>query len=186
MLTLDPSSACPVCAKKYHPELLPPYLTTCGHTFCLPCLQDLDAPKCPTCHDTLQITRVRQVHIDVARSDSAGHSHVRRKEPPVRPPDAVLEVVRDLEYKLAKALGRSHEDTLRACNEVQDWIEKADATYAHEKLVLLTFSDLALKRVEFERAPPSADTKKIEDLMAMVNKLYTDQKLPLNPPILVA
>ncbi|KZT03708.1 uncharacterized protein LAESUDRAFT_659264 [Laetiporus sulphureus 93-53] len=62
MLVLQPSSACDVCMETYDNER-DPHLISCGHTFCLSCLELLIPQRCPLCRRDFDPDQVRRLYV---------------------------------------------------------------------------------------------------------------------------
>ncbi|KAJ7251110.1 hypothetical protein B0H12DRAFT_1018771 [Mycena haematopus] len=64
MLSLGPGSACDVCLEPFGAELKAPCSITCGHVFCLNCLQQVSRPTCPLCRTPFDARHTIRLHID--------------------------------------------------------------------------------------------------------------------------
>ncbi|KAL6303766.1 hypothetical protein BKA93DRAFT_734429 [Sparassis latifolia] len=69
MLVLHPSSTCDVCLEGYGGRSFPNVIS-CGHSFCLRCLQSLTRQCCPLCRKAFAVSDVRRLHVDRANSSS--------------------------------------------------------------------------------------------------------------------
>ncbi|TDL20306.1 hypothetical protein BD410DRAFT_377237 [Rickenella mellea] len=72
MLVINANSTCDVCLETYSangPTI--PHAITCGHTFCLRCLQSLEHRRCPLCREPFQPFDVRKLHFDASAAPSS-------------------------------------------------------------------------------------------------------------------
>ncbi|KAJ6598283.1 hypothetical protein DFH09DRAFT_1022617 [Mycena vulgaris] len=63
MLTLGPGSACDVCLDPFDAELKVPCSISCGHVFCVNCLQHIARPTCPLCRTPFDTPHTIRLHI---------------------------------------------------------------------------------------------------------------------------
>ncbi|EMD36450.1 hypothetical protein CERSUDRAFT_84613 [Gelatoporia subvermispora B] len=66
MLVIHPESLCDVCLERYDSTNHIPHSISCGHVFCLGCLQLLERHRCPLCRSSFEATDVRRLHVDGA------------------------------------------------------------------------------------------------------------------------
>ncbi|KAI5122844.1 hypothetical protein M0805_003139 [Coniferiporia weirii] len=80
MLVVHPTSTCDVCLEGYTggSENIP-YSISCGHVFCLGCLQSLRQHICPLCRSPFDSSGVRRLHVD--RNDQQPSSSARTSSP---------------------------------------------------------------------------------------------------------
>ncbi|OCH90199.1 hypothetical protein OBBRIDRAFT_618718 [Obba rivulosa] len=64
MLVIHPESTCDVCLERYDSTNHLPHAITCGHVFCLGCLQLLEQHRCPLCRTAFEASEVRRLHVD--------------------------------------------------------------------------------------------------------------------------
>ncbi|PCH38934.1 hypothetical protein WOLCODRAFT_141007 [Wolfiporia cocos MD-104 SS10] len=69
MLVLSTSSVCDVCLDSFTDGKVP-YAITCGHTFCLRCLQQLTRHTCPLCRTPFDPAELRKLHVEYSRSST--------------------------------------------------------------------------------------------------------------------
>ncbi|KAJ7621318.1 hypothetical protein FB45DRAFT_139282 [Roridomyces roridus] len=65
MLSLGPGSACDVCLEPFGTELKAPCSISCGHVFCVNCLQHIARPTCPLCRTPFQARHTVKLHVDL-------------------------------------------------------------------------------------------------------------------------
>ncbi|KAJ6482486.1 hypothetical protein C8R45DRAFT_303164 [Mycena sanguinolenta] len=65
MLSLGPGSACDVCLDPFGAESKAPCSITCGHVFCVNCLQQVSRPTCPMCRTPFDARHTIRLHIDL-------------------------------------------------------------------------------------------------------------------------
>ncbi|KAH9950759.1 hypothetical protein B0H21DRAFT_686080 [Amylocystis lapponica] len=152
MLVLHPNSTCDVCLEGYTGANVP-HSISCGHIFCLRCLQSLTRHCCPLCRTPFHIHEVRRLHIDKGgRSPSPSlpvdstdlaelSSHARRLH------NRITHIVRE---------GASMSDVRDVLEEVRGWLltqppdEHADLRSVY--LLLFRYTDLQYRAVEDKRA----------------------------------
>jgi len=111
MLILHPQSTCDICAERYSTGNAP-YTITCGHIFCLSCLQSLDIPtRCPMCRCDFLMENVRKLHIDTPTCVDRGREFTSR----------ITRTVID---------GGSAEDVSCLLKEVRSWLDGSEEEFA--------------------------------------------------------
>ncbi|KAI0929400.1 hypothetical protein AcW1_009912 [Taiwanofungus camphoratus] len=153
MLALHPNSTCDVCLEGYN-SVNVPHAISCGHIFCLRCLQSLSRQCCPLCRTPFVLSDARKLHIDkgsrpptppssLQTYSSEAHCHARHLH------DCITRIVRE---------GAPSTEVRDVIEDVREWLltqppdEHADLRSAY--LLLFRYTDLQYKAVEEKHTLP--------------------------------
>ncbi|KZT25972.1 hypothetical protein NEOLEDRAFT_294554 [Neolentinus lepideus HHB14362 ss-1] len=161
MLVVHPNSTCDVCLEGYTNGNNIPHSISCGHVFCLRCLQSLTRLICPLCRTTFDPTGIRRLHVDKS-VQSISATTVAAVTPAVADPEVVGDV-RRLEDKIDHIVleGASLTDVRNTIDEVHAWLKSQPKEEQHRDL---RASHRLLYRVTEDRTIITNMEKKEEEM----------------------
>lgn len=188
MLTLDPASACEVCAETFGPGHVPAVIP-CGHVFCAQCLATIVdktsprlTPACPLCRGTFSDKTWRLIRVDLGGSGagsgwSGSTSDSAQDEGSVR----VRADAKRLEDKVAQAASKkcSFEEVSALHKEVQEWLShdthssKTDPQHAGLRLSADLLRAILLNCLAYSESTKRAKSRE-ETLQTEVDNLRAE------------
>lgn len=151
MLVLHSSSTCDVCLDSYGEDKVP-HTISCGHSFCLRCLQLLTRQCCPLCRKPFVPEEVRRLHTGKAS---------RSATPPPSDPALAAEAASRAQRLLRRITrivleGATSEDLQDAIGETHSWLltqpESAHPDLRSAYLLLYKYTALQRKAEEKKNA----------------------------------
>jgi len=188
MLTLDPASACEVCAETFGPGHVPAVIP-CGHVFCAQCLATIVdktsprlTPACPLCRGTFSDKTWRLIRVDLGGTGTgSGWSGTSADPTQDLGSGRVRADAKRLEDKVAQAASKkcSFEEVSALHKEVQEWLShdthtgKTDPQHAGLRLSADLLRAILLNCLSYSESTKRAKSRE-ENLQAEVENLKAE------------
>ncbi|TFK50337.1 hypothetical protein OE88DRAFT_240660 [Heliocybe sulcata] len=181
MLVVHPNSTCDVCLEGYTSGSNVPHSISCGHVFCLRCLQSLTRLICPLCRTTFDPIEIRKLHIDKAVQPISATA-VAAATPATADPE-VVEDVRRLQDKIDHIVleGASLTDVRNTIDETHAWLksrpkeEHRDLRASHRLLYRVTEDRSIIANLEKKEEEMKVRLVEAERLMSDISQKRKDE-----------